>query len=699
MPTEEEPKSKRSKTAEGKKSRKRKPKGEKKVTYKEKRKEYQFRVTKAPAGGDRLAIELARQQFASVQQEKDRAERLRQEELQRLSEERKAQEKRLIEERKAEEKRLSEERKAEEKRQKEILDEYKARAQADKAALEKFQKTTEPTLVNILDLYRVLAKDKEGFASEQQQMGETVAEFTDVLASLGMDPEKARVKATEASLMDLLERRKETDNINQELDKVNLRNVTESLVERGWPEDIAKSLAENDIQRVKIRFKSQMSGAPPNIDEKVKLVRLDSNILELMKKEYKKRGWSTEEINAKASFGYDLRNLNFDKPTQYANGKSLHQPMVEEVPSEKEAPLPSGSAGPPPLMEEKAPAPFPPVPVTPVASEVFNFPPPEEAPPVQPPPSIRKKKEVAEERELVPYVPPDIVKEQEENAKFWSERIGKETDFSKQVKEALSSPPPALYSELPPELTPITKAGSDYWTRVITDGSISTARLPPEEKEENPLFGPSPPRPTKSKKPKNDGGLIPYQPPPYKEPPYKIPTYLDEQAEGLTLYDPSQPVFRFPSNELVIYRPKEKIVTPHEETSVKKPRIGDQTIPFAPYPPIPEFQPPQPPQPTQKKTPGRKNRLQEPITYYDPTNPVLPQSSAEQTLIPFEENALLAGLKRTMRGDREPRQVEGQPVRRYPRVDTEPMIQGLPPAFGGGGGGGGGNEGSPELFF
>lgn len=517
-------------TEEKKKAMKPKRKSEKKKTKKSKKEEPketakvpQFRVLRANTSGQQLAVELARQQFAAVQQERDKAERDRREEQQ---------------------------------RQKQYMDELKAEAEKQKRAAEKFSKAYESTSLNVLDLYRSLSKDPESFKKEQDKLVENTNRFRDVLTSVGMNPDVAQIKATEASLEDLLERRQAEEKRNEEIDKVNIRNVTTKLIEKGWPEEVAKKLAENDIQRANILFKSQMSGGPPNINENVKKLGLESNIYEIMKKEYKKRGWTADEIDAKVSYGYDLRNLNFDKPTQWFNGRQLPQPMVEESSAEKESPLPSGSEGPPPLMKETAPAPFPPVPVTPVASDtLFNFPPPEEAPPIQPPPPIRKQKVVA--------------------------------------------------PELPPALTPITKAGSDYWTRVITDRSISTARLPPEEKEEIP---------------------------PYQTPQYTAP---------------------------------------------------------------------------KKKTPGREYRLHEPITYYDPTNPVLPSPSwtAERTdqeggtVIPFQENALLAGLKRTLRGDREPRPVEEQPVRRYPRVDTEPIIQGLPPAFGGGGGGGGGGDGAPPLVF
>jgi len=531
MPTEEEPKTKRSKTAEGKKSRKRKPKGEKKVTYKEKRKEYQFRVTKAPAGGDRLAIELARQQFASVQQEKDRAERLRQEELQRLSEERKAQEKRLIEERKAEE-----------KRQKEILDDYKARAEADKKALEKFQQQTEPTLVNILDLYRALAKDKIGFDREQQQMAQTVAEFTDVLASLGMDPEKARVKATESSLIDLLERRKDKEEADLKRSQIAANRAYDELINLGWSEPSARQISELLGQRQTLRG-DDLAGKKIN----------EQAIGKVIEEFYKKEKWSGPKMTALKTKG-----LGASVEINRAIDKIIEReglPTFETVPlPPPPPPLPSGSAGPPPLMEEAEPLPFPPVPVTPVPSDtLFNFPPPEEAPLIQPPPLIRKQKGT----------------------------VGSELPPEFAIRGPIATYP-EIPPELPPELTPITKAGSDYWTRVITEGTASPTSYQQEEKVE----------------------------------------------------DTAEPKLR------------------------------------------------------KKKTPGREYRLEQPITYYDPTNPVLPMETQESgAIIPFEENALLAGLKRTMRGDREPRPVESQPMKRYPRVDAE-----LPPAFLGGGGGGGGEE-------
>lgn len=113
---------------------------------------------------------------------------------------------------------------------------------------------------------------------------------------------------------------------------------------------------------------------------------------------------------------------------------------------------------------------------------------------------------------------------------------------------------------------------------------------------------------------------------------------------------------------------------------------------FAPLQPVVPYAGP--------RTRGRGSRLNEPLTYYDPTNPQLPAADiGEGFIIPYEENALLAGLKRTMRGDREPRQVEGQPMRAYHRVEA-PVQEQLPLAFGGGGGGGGPQlEDLPELIF
>lgn len=98
------------------------------------------------------------------------------------------------------------------------------------------------------------------------------------------------------------------------------------------------------------------------------------------------------------------------------------------------------------------------------------------------------------------------------------------------------------------------------------------------------------------------------------------------------------------------------------------------------------------------RTRGRGSRLNEPLTYYDPTNPALPPANIDESfIIPYEENPVLSGLKRTMRGDREPRQVEGQPYRAYHRV-SEPIQEQLPPAFGGGGGGPQLQD-LPELIF
>lgn len=530
-------------TEEKKKAMKPKRKSEKKKTKKSKKEEPketakvpQFRVLRANTSGQQLAVELARQQFAAVQQERDKAERDKREEQQ---------------------------------RQKQYMDELKAEAEKQKRAAEKFSKAYESTSLNVLDLYRSLSKDPESFKKEQDKLVENTNRFRDVLTSVGMNPDVAQIKATEASLQDLLERRQERTNTQKKVNEAIKRTLYLDMVREGWSEEEATQLSE-------ILNRRTDRTNPLSTMHQIQEIQELRAVLE---KAYKNRGWTPDEIETKVRMiggGQVFDQMNFIKPTEKnmveQGVKSEHKKPKMEEKEDYPSPLPSGGTGPPPLMEEEAPAPFPP-----------------------PAPAQ------AQEQELVPYGPQDeILKELDQ---FWANRKDTETDFSKQVKEALRS--------APSELSPISKEGSDYWTRVITDGSISTARLPPEEKEEGTIIpyqenallaglkrtlrGDKEPRPVEEQPvrryPRVDQTIPPapfppippyqppqWKPPPYKEPPYKAPSYFDDLAEGLTLYDPSTSPSEYSRNELVIYKPKEKLITPHEETSVKKSRVDAGSV-------------------------------------------------------------------------------------------------------------------------
>lgn len=376
MPTEEKDKSQKStshhkgskKTASGERRSKkvpRKTKGKKEETYEDKNKTYKFRVQRASASGDKLSAELARQQFAALQAERDKTER---------------------------------EKKEEQKTQKEQMDALRAEAERERKQAEKFSKSYEPTMLNILELYRSLEKDPGSFVLEQEKMNDNISSFTDVLTTVGMNPEVARIKATEAALQDLLEKRNLSHQLESEHNKYLKDQLYKTLVKEEWPDAVAKRLADKKVD-LNTTLKPE---------EVVKRTILLNQIKELIFDEYKKRGWTEEEIRAKASYGIDVNNLNFTKPTKFSDGTPVSQPMVEESVQEAEkkveSPLPSGSTGPPPLFPQPIEPPLP-------RQETFEFLPPEEKKAEEKPISIRKPK---------PPEPSASQEEIDEWNSFWS---------------------------------------------------------------------------------------------------------------------------------------------------------------------------------------------------------------------------------------------------------------------------------------
>ena len=568
MPTQD-------KVIQKKKKQSRKGKGKKGETYKDKAKTYKFRVVRPSSSGDKLAVELSRQQFAAIQAERDKAEKDKREA---------------------------------EKIQKEQMDALKAEAERERKQAEKFSKSYEPTMINILDLYRSLAKDPVSFTAEQKEIAKNISQFKDVLTTVGMNPEVAQVKATEASLQDLLEKRKEKEKIDADKYKFFKEQVNKTLLAKKWPDGIAKQLAS---------IKVDLDYLKP--DEVVKRASLLNQMNDLVYNEYKRRGWTEEEIRAKASYGLDVNNLNFTKPTKFFDGTPVSKPMVEEEISslggqpapgseeKEEYPLFSGSIGPPPLIETPPPPPFPGS--KPMEEEEISL------LRGQPAPGSEEKaqsKEIVEnqmpegwntfwstlpsreEKQEYPIVPPMFTAKEFPSFPNVSQASKSLADLSKVPLLPLKNPITPIQTAEPKKTIDISVFPAPY--PPISTIAPSVADVPVLAIHAPPFSQESLTAATKATKPKEKETKIvepfplpPYQPPPYKEPPYK-PFSPFNPLEGLQVYDPSEINF---SRTEPVNRPKEKYIIPHDESSVKKQRRGgDGSVVLSELPPTFQFQAP-----------------------------------------------------------------------------------------------------------
>lgn len=544
MPEGETKPRKRTTKKKGKKTRKQ-------LVYEDKKQKVKLDVKRQASTGEKLAAELMRQQFATLQAERQKAE---------------------------EEKRQQ---KAEEKEQAERLRrEQKERDDLRRAELEKFQKSTEPTLDTILQLYRTLNQDPESFKTERGRLRTNVTDFSEVLLDLGMNPEKARVKATEASLLDLVERRKAEAKKAEQEEQAMTRTDFLDLKRYGWSDAQAKELSQILSRRRTAIKATRKSGAVMTSVKEMQEFRA------FLEREYKKLNWTPDEIEAKIRMvvsSKDAGEADLVKPTHAQIAKYIYKGEEKYDPTEKkpktgeeESPI-SSSTSSVSMEEEPAPetqaiVPFEPV-MFPNAAEwgkawqssEYKIPPAFPFPPAPPP------------------VDPEF-------EQYWATRGTTEPEFAKEVKELLKGHPAKLNEQylqqipnIPPPETSVPLVGggmergggsmefdeglrrrpgkgTSKQTEVMTPTTTVTPRRMPTQTE-------------------IAASLQPVMPP-YKEPAYKPPGEF-EYLEGLNVYDPSRAPTGFTRQELVPYKPKEKIITPHEETAVKKPRVEEQLLPPA----------------------------------------------------------------------------------------------------------------------